>query len=203
MHNDQNTDYIYVADTLNNAIVKLSFSEDPPDLSIENTWNKYIVPQESGEPAARILAKSDMSCVIKLQFQPDPGEEYKLFAPEAIAVSEYMGQTILYVVDTFNDRVLILQEVDNGTVNRLEFIKSFGESGQGDGQFDHPTGITVNSNGTVYVADTFNHRIQSFEPGGCFLDVWGGQGQATGLFSYPSGISCEKDSTGLVYVADT
>ena len=36
---------------------------------------------------------------------------------------------------------------------------SFGIAGSGDGQFNNPVGITVDSAGNVWVADTFNNRI--------------------------------------------
>jgi streptogramin lyase len=37
-------------------------------------------------------------------------------------------------------------------------------SGKGDGQFDFPQGIAVDSQGDIYVADTNNNRIQKFSP---------------------------------------
>ncbi|MBI4378159.1 MAG: SBBP repeat-containing protein [Nitrospinae bacterium] len=44
----------------------------------------------------------------------------------------------------------------------MEF--KMGSSGTGDGQFNHPVGIAVDSSGNVYVADEYNHRIQKFSP---------------------------------------
>jgi tripartite motif-containing protein 71 len=35
----------------------------------------------------------------------------------------------------------------------------------GDGQFMKPTGVAVASDGSVYVGDTFNNRIQKFSVG--------------------------------------
>ena len=35
--------------------------------------------------------------------------------------------------------------------------------GSGDGQFSTPAGITVDSSGNVFVADTYNYRIQKFQ----------------------------------------
>ena len=42
------------------------------------------------------------------------------------------------------------------------FLTKWGEEGIGAGQFDSPFGIAVDDNGNVYVADTYNHRIQKF-----------------------------------------
>ncbi len=53
----------------------------------------------------------------------------------------------------------------------------------------------------VYVADTFNHRVQEFNSSGAYLAQWGSQGSGNGQFNYPFGVA--TDSSGNVYVADT
>jgi DNA-binding beta-propeller fold protein YncE len=45
------------------------------------------------------------------------------------------------------------------------FVSKWGSRGTGDGQFDHPEGLAVSSDGSVYVADMNNHRIQKFSVG--------------------------------------
>ena len=42
------------------------------------------------------------------------------------------------------------------------FITKWGNSTDGDGQFSNPQGVAIDSSGNVYVADTWNHRIQKF-----------------------------------------
>ena len=49
---------------------------------------------------------------------------------------------------------------------------SWGEPGNGPGQFNLPHGIAVDSAGTVYVADRENSRIQLFSPQGEYLRSW-------------------------------
>jgi len=44
------------------------------------------------------------------------------------------------------------------------FITKWGANGSGNGRFSYLEGITVNSSGNVYVADTSNYRIQKFKP---------------------------------------
>ena len=69
------------------------------------------------------------------------------------------------------------------------------------GQFGGPFGVAVAPDGTVYVADYWNNRIQHFSASGTFLGTWGSQGSADGQFSNPSDVAVAPDST--VYVADT
>ena len=45
------------------------------------------------------------------------------------------------------------------------FGSTWGTEGSGDGQFTEPIGVAVASDGSVYVADTDNHRIQKFSVG--------------------------------------
>jgi hypothetical protein len=43
------------------------------------------------------------------------------------------------------------------------FLGKWGESGQGNGQFNTPLGVAPLPDGTrVHVADSYNHRIQYF-----------------------------------------
>ncbi len=80
------------------------------------------------------------------------------------------------------------------------FILEWGVPGAGDGKFDYPCGIAVDSDGCVYVADAYNHRIQKFESDSAYITQWGEFGNGNGQFYYPSGVAV--DSTGNVYASD-
>jgi len=41
-----------------------------------------------------------------------------------------------------------------------EFLLKFGSNGEGNGQFNAPTGVAVDANGNIIVADWGNSRIQ-------------------------------------------
>jgi sugar lactone lactonase YvrE len=89
------------------------------------------------------------------------------------------AQGNFYVVDTVNMRI---QKFDPTG----KFLMLIGNGrGEGDGQFKAlagdsgdirgtgPSGVAVDSEGNIYVADTWNHRVQKFGPAGNFLTRWG------------------------------
>lgn len=78
---------------------------------------------------------------------------------------------------------------------------SFGERGNGDGQFNFPTHIFRGSTGKIYVTDAMNFRVQIFDSAGRFLTAFGRHGDGSGDFSMPKGVAA--DSEGTIYVVDT
>jgi DNA-binding beta-propeller fold protein YncE len=78
----------------------------------------------------------------------------------------------------------------------VTFATSWGSRGHGPGEFEEPRGVAVSLQGTVYVADTGNGRLQVFDETGEFLDEWG-----EGILGEPFDVSVGRD--GRVYVVDT
>jgi tripartite motif-containing protein 71 len=60
---------------------------------------------------------------------------------------------------------------NNGT-----FIRKWGGDGTGNGQFDQPGDVAIDSKGNVFVADTQNDRIQKFTNTGKYIRQWSGSG---------------------------
>ena len=76
----------------------------------------------------------------------------------------------------------------------------WGMEGTGDGEFSNPAGVAVASDGSVYVAEFNNNRIQKFTSDGVFVSQWGTYGSGDGEFDDPFGVAVASD--GSVYVAD-
>ncbi len=75
--------------------------------------------------------------------------------------------------------------------------------GTGNGQFQSPQGVAVAKDGSVYVADSLNHRIQKFDRNGQFVATIGGPDKSNqpGLFTEPWDVAVAPDQS--IYVADT
>jgi uncharacterized protein (TIGR03663 family) len=120
-------------------------------------------------------------------------------APRAIAIA---ADGSLYIADSQNHRVQHLSPA--GEV--LHTWGSFGDVTQGSapgGTFNEPWGIAVGPDGSVYVADTWNHRIQKFTADGQFLKMWGVFGQANTPEEMWGPRDIVVDGQGRVFVADT
>ena len=128
----------------------------------------------------------------------------------------------LYVSDTLNDRIVILDLKDKcrgGSEKILSgvcFVDVFGRGGNDPGEFDLPRGLAFDStDDLLYVADSDNDRIQVFEMdsnncprtdeiinGVCFIEEFGSEGTGNGKFNTPLGIALDSDNKKL-FVADS
>ena len=82
-----------------------------------------------------------------------------------------------------------------------------GISGVNPGELSTPHGIDIAADGSIYVADSGNNRIEKFSPEGVLLDTYGTYANALegaapgGTMNEPWDIAVGED--GAIYVADT
>jgi DNA-binding beta-propeller fold protein YncE len=113
----------------------------------------------------------------------------------------------LYVADKMNHR--IQKFAIDYNANTLTWEATWGRnggdgtSGSGQGEFWRPTGIAINpADHHVFVADSYNHRIQEFEADGDFVAQWGVGVPSTDPL-YLSGVNgIDVDADGSVYATD-
>ena len=127
-----------------------------------------------------------------------------LNAPRAIAAG--LNEDI-YVADSRNNRILHIAA--DGSL--LQEWGTFADNTSGNAPistFYEPWGVAVGPDGSVYVTDTWNHRVQKFTEDGEPVTTWGQYGQpipespeTKSFFWGPRGIAV--DTQGNVFVADT
>lgn len=96
--------------------------------------------------------------------------------------------------DKSNDRI---QKFD-GEGN---FIKMWGSTGSGPGQFSSPRGVCIDKNDIIYVVDVYNQRIQKFNTDGIYTGEWKLKDNVYTGSPRIWGIDC--DDEGYIYLADT
>jgi sugar lactone lactonase YvrE len=106
---------------------------------------------------------------------------------------------LLYVSDVALDQVLVY---DADTLKPLRKIGTTGHNHEltSPGDFAKPSGVAVDKEGNVYVADTLNNRIEMFDADGNFIRTFGKNGDGPGYFARPKGVALDSD--GHIWVAD-
>ena len=139
-------------------------------------------------------------------FMEGAGKNAKFNRPSKIAVDNNGN---LYVSDELNNRIRKISP--DGKVSTLAGSGKAGSENNNNGSlasFNGPSGIAVDKNGNVYIADVFNHRIRKITPTGS-VSTYAGNGQATfadhtkGLhasFHFP--VDLAVDESGNVFVVD-
>lgn len=116
--------------------------------------------------------------------------------PGGIAIDQRRNR--LYVADAKQSRIVVF---DSKSLEFRDYLGTKSKPGKPEnGTFDAPTNVAVDRQGNLYVADTWNYRVQVLDPAGKFLRAFGTQGDRPGEFIRPKGIAV--DSEGHVYVAD-
>ena len=108
----------------------------------------------------------------------------------------------LYVADTLNHRIQHISP--DGSV--LQVWGTYADLSRGDapgGTFYEPWGVAVGPDGSVYVTDTWNHRVQRFTSEGEFIAMWGFFGQGETPFALWGPRDVAVDAQGQVYITDT
>jgi DNA-binding beta-propeller fold protein YncE len=106
------------------------------------------------------------------------------------------------------ERIYVVDRSDNESESHCVVVytrdglklKVIGTRGGADGEFNVPLQAAVAPDGTVYVLDSGNFRVQAFDRDGVFLHTFGSPGVNPGNFARPRGIGV--DDSGNVYVTD-
>jgi sugar lactone lactonase YvrE len=135
------------------------------------------------------------------QIQAELGDgEFK--APRDVDVGA--GGEVL-IADTDNHRIQVWSRAKEvlacwGAQPDEDDESRFLPSGRGPGDFFRPFGVTGDSRGRIWVADTNNHRVQRLSVQAGFEHMFGVEGDAAGQLRFP--IDVRIDAAGRVVVVD-
>ena len=190
---------VYIADTLNHRVRKLTF----------------VGPDALGTAAAPKAAPAGTISTVagtgESGFSGDGslGSLAQLNEPRDVAVDSFGN---VYIADRLNHRIRRL--APDGTISTLAGSGNPGFGGDGGpasaAALNSPSAVAVDSEGNVFVADRSNHRIRKIDGSGTITTIAGtgaagfsgdgGQGSNAQL-NTPTGVAV--DSAGHVFFADT
>lgn len=205
------TGNIYVADTLNNSVRMITPTgvvttlatgfNFPTAVALDGNGNVYVADSHNGD--VRKIAPGGVVTTV-------PGSAG---STDAVGLG-YSGSGVAVdlsgnVYTTYDDTVRMITPTGVATT----LAGSVNITGDNDGtgsaaRFNFPTGLTVDKNGNLFVADLGNNTVRKVTSGGVVTTLAGrsgifGSSDGTGsavLFSYPAGIAL--DAGGNLYVAD-
>ena len=179
---DKNTDYSRLCNVFTNPAMRAAVI----DIWADRDYTKY----------AEVTGKTTLTDTTW-----DPSDQMRLYIRKDVA-----AQVWDYGVTPETSTEIITDPYEDKTVT-LTAEKAIGFEGTNEGQFNKPRGIAFAPDGSFYVADSQNHRIQHFAADGSFINMWGEYGDASftdlpgGIFYEPWGVAVAPD--GSVYVSDT
>ena len=185
----------------------------PSAITLDNAGNLFIADTGT-ERVRRVAATGKIDTAAGTGIAAAGGEgvaavNSALYAPMGVA-ADSLGS--LYIADTYNHR--IRQIASDG---KIRTVAGTGTGGYGpDGALPlatalrGPRGICLDRGGSLYIADTSNHRVLRVPPGGLVQTVAGngspgdgGDGGPAGLAQLNQPAACQLDSYGNLYIADT
>ena len=118
----------------------------------------------------------------------------------------------VYIADSANHRIRLISP--DGHITTVAGAGEAGDDGDGgqarDARLRRPLGVAASADGTLFVADTYNHRIRMVTAAGVITTVAGtgmsgfsgdGGPGAAAMLAYPTGIAVADG--GALYIADT
>ncbi|MBE0418290.1 MAG: 6-bladed beta-propeller, partial [Coriobacteriia bacterium] len=154
----------------------------PSDVDVDGAGRIYVTS-----------TRQNKIVVFSRDYQP----VHEIEIPDPLALT-IKGERI-YVT---TDREIMIGDLEG---NKL---LGFGARGRGDGQIDRPSGIAVDDDGVIYVADTLNYRVSAYTEDGELVWHQGdppppGEGSMQSkdrTYGLPVGLTLGDD--GLLYLVD-
>jgi tripartite motif-containing protein 71 len=116
------------------------------------------------------------------------------------AISEPQGLDVgpggdVFVADAGNDRISVFDAAG-------DYVRSFGSTGTGPGQFSSIAEVDVDADGNVWVADAEADRVQLFNSAGEHIASFGAPGTGAQQFRFEAWAGIASDGQGRVWIVD-
>jgi len=188
---------IYIADPGSRAVHRFDINQGQYDV-IQIKGNKPFISPVGlaiGIDNEIYVADSSLGHIYVIRPDADVAEQIKLKVPvkqpTGIAVDKSGKQ--LFIVDTANHHIKVYDLQGS-------LIKTLGQRGSDDGEFNYPGSIWFDNKGNLLVSDSLNFRIQIIDSKGKFINKFGHHGDGTGDMSRSKGVATDKQ--GHIYVID-
>lgn len=179
----------------------------PTGVAVDDKGNIYIA-DFSNNLIRKISTQGEVVTFIgsgRASFTDGKGRDAHLNGPDNIAMG---ADGSIYVADADNFRIRKVETDGIITTIAGNGIRGYKDGHWQTAMFAYPTGVAVDKDGNVYVADRGSHSIRKIIPEGNVVTVAGngfpayadGQGRKS-HFREP--ISLAVDSAGNIYVADS
>ena len=117
----------------------------------------------------------------------------------------------VYIASISNDHIRRVDTTETVSVIAGTTEPGYGGDGERavDAKINYPAGVAVDSSGSLYIADSGNHRIRRVDPSGTITTIagtgepgYGGDGGPASEAQLASPVAVAVDSSGKLYIAD-
>ncbi|XP_076630048.1 tripartite motif-containing protein brain tumor [Colletes latitarsis] len=125
-------------------------------------------------------------------------DHFSMPASVVVAANAASGDSVLDLTSKLMSAAAIFPPKSQIKRQKMIYHCKFGEFGVMEGQFTEPSGVAVNAQNDIIVADTNNHRIQIFDKEGRFKFQFGECGKRDGQLLYPNRVAVVKTSGDII-----
>jgi len=187
-----------VSDSGSGALIRFDVAEKRYDILGTQGAVKVKLPLGLAIGANDSIYVADAAQAKVLAFTADGkllgvwGRDGELKNPTDVAISPDGKK--LYVADSKEHKIVVFDAMAN------KLLTSFGQRGEGDGEFSFPTSLAFAKDGNLLIVDQINARVQVFTPQGEFVEMIGGRGTTFGNFVRPKDVAVNEG--GVIFVTD-